>query len=205
VEVEALLWGLLATVIFPLWLLVGVVDYAIHARTDLVHTSGARESALHLLQTAEIAVPVLLLLFLEVTALTVALMIAGALAHSVTAYRDIHYAQRLRHMPAIEQLAHAFLIVLPLASLAVVIVLHWPMATAMLQGTGAPPGAWALRWREPGFDPRAIAAVLSASVLFGVVPGVIEFVRSWRHRGRTRPGDPVRGAPSGAGAITDRR
>ena len=40
-----LLWG-----VYPAWLLAGAGDYLCHRRTDIEHTSGAKESWLHLAQ-----------------------------------------------------------------------------------------------------------------------------------------------------------
>lgn len=182
---ETLLWGVLGYGVLPLWLLAGLADYITHARSRLAQTSGVRESALHLLQTAEIGVPMLALLFLEVSALTLGLMIFGAVAHTISAYRDIRYATPLRHVSTFEQFAHAFLIVLPLAALVVVIVLHWPAFTALLALSDAPQDAWTLRWREPPFDVGVIVAILGASFLFAVLPGLLEFLNAWRHRDPT--------------------
>jgi hypothetical protein len=179
---ETLLWGLLGYVILPLWLLVGLADYATHARTRIAETSGMHESALHLLQTAEIGIPVLAVLLLQVNALALGLMIIGVAAHTVTAYRDVRYAARLRYISPFEQFVHNFLNVLPLAALAIVIVLHWPAFQALLALADAPSGAWTLQWREPPFDRGVIATVLGASVLFGILPGLVEFVRTWRRR-----------------------
>jgi hypothetical protein len=173
-----LLWGLLGWVVFPLWLASGLADYLCHWRTDLARTSGPHESWLHALQTAEIAVPALALLFLEVSAATLLLMVAGAVAHSFTAWRDVRYASRLRRIPPFEQFVHAFLIVLPLVALALIVVLHWPVATAMFDVAGA--ADWSLRLREPPFAPATIAAVLGASFLFGLVPGAWELLHARR-------------------------
>lgn len=186
-SIESLLWGLLGYVVLPLWLLAGVADFATHARTRIAETSGSHESALHLLQTAEIGVPVLLVLLLQVNALTLAVMILGVAAHTVTAYRDVRYTARLRYISPFEQFVHNFLNVLPLMALAIVIVLHWPAFTTFLAPLAAPPGAWTLQWRDPPFDRGVIAAVLVASVLFGVVPGLVEFTRTLRARGQPAP------------------
>lgn len=190
---DALLWGLLGYAVLPVWLLAGLADYLIHARTRLSQTSGVRESALHLLQTAEIGAPMLALLFLEVTALTLAVMVFGAVAHTVTAYRDIRYAAPLRHISAFEQFVHAFLIMLPLAALAIVIVLHWAAFTALLAMGDASRDAWTLRWREPPFDIGVIAAVLGASLVLAVLPGLFEFINAWRQG----PRPVAAGAPRG--------
>lgn len=186
-SIQSLLWGLLGCVVLPLWLLAGVADYATHARTRIAETSGSHESALHLLQTAEIGVPVLMVLLLQVNALTLAVMILGVAAHTVTAYRDVRYAARLRYISPFEQFVHNFLNVLPLMALAIVIVLHWPAFGTLLAPMDAPPAAWSLQWRDPPFDGGVIAAVLVAAVLFGLVPGLVEFVRTLRARDSRQP------------------
>ena len=104
---DSLLWNLLGYVVFPLWLLSGMADYAVHRRTSIETTSGTHESLLHLLQTAEIAGPALLLLFLEVNALVLLLMALGVAAHTWTAWRDLRYANTLREITPFEQFVHA--------------------------------------------------------------------------------------------------
>ena len=190
-EFAALLWRLLGGAILPLWLLAGLADYIVHARTGIARTSGVHESALHLLQTAEIAVPTLALLFLEATPPVLVLALAGVAAHTLTAYRDIRYASPRRRITVFEQFVHAFLIVSPLVALAVVAVLHWPAWRSLFPPFDAAPGDWALRWRDPPFDAATLAAILGASVLFGVVPGLVEFARTVaaRRRGEA-PGAP---------------
>jgi hypothetical protein len=183
-EFAALLWRLLGGAILPLWLLAGLADYVVHARTRIERTSGVHESALHLLQTAEIALPMLALLFLEATSPVLALALAGVAAHTLTAYRDIRYAAPLRRITVFEQFVHAFLIVLPLIALAMVAVLHWPAWRALFPPFDAAPGRWALRWRDPPFDAAALGAILGASVLLGVVPGLAEFARTVAARRR---------------------
>ena len=178
---DGLLWGLLGYVVFPLWLAAGVADYVCHARTYIEHTAGVGESFLHVLQTAQVGVPVLAILFLEVRASVLILVAVGAATHLATAYWDIHFTAPLRRISPFEQVVHAFLIVLPLLSLAIILLLHWPQAKTLL----APGSAdWSLQWRSPGFDPRVIFAVLTASLFFGVAPGLWEFRKTWRERNR---------------------
>lgn len=174
--VDSLLWGLLAWVVFPLWLLSGMVDYLFHARTDLAHTTGTRESAMHLLQTAEIGVPVLLFLFLATNALTLAVMAAGVVAHTATSWRDVKFAAPLRHVSPGEQYVHSFLNVLPWIALALVAILHWQVVAGMFDPAVA--SDWTPRWREPAFDGAILVAVLTASLLFGALPGALEFLHA---------------------------
>ena len=175
-SVDTLLWGLLGYVVFPLWLLSGMADYLCHARTDIAHTSGTHESALHLLQTAEIGLPVLVFLFLSTNALTLALMTAGVVAHTATSWRDVKFAAQLRHISPGEQYVHSFLNVLPWIALALVAILHWPVVVAMLDPAIA--SDWQPRWRQPPFNGAILFAVLVSSLLFGALPGVLEFVHT---------------------------
>lgn len=187
-SLATLLWQLLGWVILPAWLLAGVGDYIAHARTDIAHTSGVTESALHLVQTAEIGLPLLALLFLEVNALVLAVLVTGVLAHSVTSWADLRWTTPRRHIPVGEQLVHGVLFVLPFVALALVVVLHWPAWQALLDPASAPAGNWRLQPREPRFDAWIIVSVLGAGAVLGVVPALVEFARTVaaRRDGRTR-------------------
>jgi hypothetical protein len=177
---EHQLWLLLGAGVLPLWLLVGLCDYITHARTRIAETSGVHESFLHLLQTAEIGVPLLGVLLLDVNASVLLLAVAGVVAHSITAYVDVRYALPRRHVSPFEQYVHAFLIVLPIIALALMVILHWTEFAALWRGDAA----WALRWKQPAWGIEITASVLLASLLFGVLPGIYEFTRTWRTRAR---------------------
>jgi hypothetical protein len=173
---DTLLWWLLGTVVLPAWLLAGMADYACHARTDIEHTSGRHESVLHLVQLAEIALPMLVFLFLAVDALTLALMLAGVVAHTVSAWRDLRYTTHRREITPGEQIVHGFLFVLPWIALALVVVLHWPVVDALVEPDIA--SDWRLHLRRPMFPPPLLVSVLLASALFGTLPAVWEFART---------------------------
>ena len=173
---DTLLWWLLGAVILPAWLLSGAADYVFHARTDIAHTSGRHESALHLLQTAEIGVPMLAFLFLRVDALILALMLAGIVAHTCSAWSDLRYATHRREITPGEQVVHGFLFVLPWIALALVAILHWPVVEAIADPATGPD--WSVHVRQPMFPAGLIVAVLLASLLFGVLPGLWEFLRT---------------------------
>lgn len=185
-----LLWELLGYVIFPLWLASGVADFLCHARTDIAHTSGLGESVLHLLQTAQIGLAVLAILFLEVDASVLALAFLSAAGHTATAYWDLSYTAPLRVISPFEQFVHAFLIVLPLAGLAIIVVLHWPQTLSLLEPASAD---WSLQIRTPAFDPAIILAVIAASMIVVVAPGLLELRSILRSRdGRRSAAGPDR-------------
>src|SRR5215217_7633965 len=99
--------------VLPLWLLAGFADYLCHRASDIEHTSGAKESLLHLLLFAEMGVPVLAAIFLEINAV----MIVCFLLHEATSLWDVSYAAKLRNITPIEQHVHSFLEMLPLMGL----------------------------------------------------------------------------------------
>jgi hypothetical protein len=63
--------------IAPLWLIAGLADWFCHRASDIEHTSGPKESVLHLVLLAEMGGPVLLALFFQVNALVIAVMIVA--------------------------------------------------------------------------------------------------------------------------------
>ena len=177
-----LLWWLLGAVVLPFWLLSGLVDYICHARTDIAHTSGVRESQLHLLQTVEIGVPLLAFLFCSVDALVLVLMFAGVVAHTASSWSDLRYADGRRRITPFEQYVHSFLNVLPWIAFALVVVLHWPVVRGVFDP--AIDSDWLPRVRHPGFDGRIVFAVLSSSVLFGMLPALRELASTFRAEAR---------------------
>jgi hypothetical protein len=179
-SLEHQLWLLLGAGVLPLWLLAGLCDYITHARTRIAETSGVHESFLHLLQTAEIGAPLLGVLLLEVNALVLVLALLGVVAHTLTAYADVRYAQPRRHVSVFEQFVHAFLIVLPFTALVLVVILHWTQFASLWRGDAS----WTLEWKQHPWNIGVIASVLAGSLLFGVLPGGYEFIRTWRARTR---------------------
>jgi threonine/homoserine/homoserine lactone efflux protein len=83
--------ALLMYFVLPLWVLAGLADYLCHRATDIEHTSGWRESLLHLVLLAEAGVPLLAALFLEINALVILLMIGGLVLHELTVWLELRY------------------------------------------------------------------------------------------------------------------
>lgn len=148
-ELEARLWLLVTWGLFPLWLAAGFADWLCHRASRIEQTSGATESRLHVLLFALIALPVMLLLTLEVTALTLVIMLLALLAHQAVSLWDTSYSQPRRFISPIEQQVHGFLELVPLFALAIVVALEWeavrtPEWRATPRGTlpGYAPLAW---------------------------------------------------------------
>ena len=174
---DTALWTLLAAVVMPVWWAGGLLDYAIHRRQRIEHTAGPYESALHLLQALQVGVPVLVVLFLQITATTFAVLLAAVVVHALTSWRDACYATSVRLVGPAEQKAHAVLDMVPWFALALVALLHRDALAPLLQASAAD---WSLRLRDRPFEPAVIAYVLAGSIGAGVVPGLFELARGRR-------------------------
>lgn len=165
--------------ILPLWFVAGLADWLCHRATRIEATAGAKESLIHLLMFAEIGVPLLAALFLEINALVIALMIVAFLAHEATALWDVSYAVTRREVTPFEQHVHSFLEMLPLMATAFVAVLHWPQVLALF-GLGPEPARFDLTWKQEPLPVAYIAAVLIAALLFELLPYLEELWRGLR-------------------------
>lgn len=178
---DTLLLGLLLYGVFPLWLVVGVSDALCHRASDLPHSSGVEESALHLFMLAQIGVGTLLILFCEVTAPVLLVLVLLVLAHTATTYWDIGYTLGRRRIGAFEQLVHGWLEVLPFAALAILAVVHRSETQRLLAGDVA---QWHWRLRDPSLPWPLIAAVIGLSLVFAAGPAMLEFLQALRARRR---------------------
>lgn len=170
---------LLLFFIVPLWLAAGIADYLCHRRTGIQHNSGVKESLIHLLMLAEMGLPVLAALLLEINALVLAAMAVAFVLHEATALWDVGYATAHRQVTPFEQHVHSFLEMLPLMGLAFVAVLHAPQALAVV-GLGPEPADWAIRLKPDPLPLRYLLTVLAAVVVLEVLPYLEETWRCWR-------------------------
>lgn len=79
----------IVTSILPLWMRTGLLDWYYHRRTKIEQTAGTHESIIHALMMTEAGLPVMMGLFLEISALVLALMIAALFLHEATAFWDV--------------------------------------------------------------------------------------------------------------------
>lgn len=187
----AITQNFLAYFIVPLWAMSGVADWLCHRVSRIETTTGAKESLIHLLMLAEMGVPVLAGLFLEITSPVLALMIASFLLHEATALWDVAYAVTRRQVTAIEQHVHSFLEMMPLMAVSFIAVLHWDRCRDLLRGAfGNGP---ALAFKRPPLPAPYIAGTLASMALFEATPYLEELVRCLRASGgRLMPADAAR-------------
>jgi hypothetical protein len=164
---------MLLALALPLWLLAGFGDWLCHRRTLIQQNAGPRESAFHLVLYLVIALPVVLGLFLQVSAALLLLMTLCVLAHSAVSLWDTSYAQPRRHISPVEQMIHSHLEMLPVFALALVMALHWDEVREP---------RWTLAAREPRLPG---AWTLGVSIL--LVPGLLLILEELARGLRAQP------------------
>jgi hypothetical protein len=171
-------------VILPVWLAAGFADYMCHRASHIEITSGWKESVLHLLQFAEMALPVLAALFLEITSGVIALMIVCLGLHQATAMWDVHYASETREVKPMEQHVHSVLEMIPFTGLLMVIALHW---SAFIGLFGYAPASFDLVWKSQPLPWTYVTAMLALALFFEILPYVEELLRGIRSKSLKPP------------------
>jgi hypothetical protein len=159
---------------YPLWLLAGAADYLCHRRSRIEHTSGVRESWLHVAQFATMLLIVGGLALFAVRGLALIVLVLLVTVHTVLSYIDVKYTQPKRFISPAEQHAHALLDVLPLAALA---VLAASDSQTMQEF-----------WRQPALTPAQLALLLGSLLVLAGGPILEEMLRTrraMRHEGLT--------------------
>jgi hypothetical protein len=161
-------------VVYPVWVLAGLADWACHRATGIATTSGIKENMLHWLMYAEIGVGMLAVAFLEINAGVLAVVFGVFLLHEATVYWDLDYSTMLRDVGPFEQMVHSFLELLPLVSLGLLAVIAWPHGMD-----------FSLRMKEQPLPFDYLAAAGGASLLFNGLPLLQETWSCLRPRRRT--------------------
>jgi len=172
---------LLGFVVIPVWMGMGVADYFCHRASDIAHTSGVRESLMHLVQFTLVGIPLTLALFLRVDAGLLLVMLIFIVLHHAVAYIDVRYANATRLVRPVEQMVHSFLEMMPITAFLLVSIITFEQLEALF-GIGEAHAEFALRLRQLPLPTWYIAAVLLGAFLFNLVPYLEEFLRCLRAR-----------------------
>jgi hypothetical protein len=164
--------------VMPIWLGAGLADWWCHRRTDIEHTAGAEESAIHAAMMLEGGLPAMLGLFCEVNAGVLALTYATLLVHEVTAILDVAYADGRREVTPTEQHVHGFLERVPLMATAFLTVLHWDQASAVVGRRRQ--ADWRIKSKRRPLSARYRAGILGAVTGLAALPYGEELVRCLR-------------------------
>ena len=164
--------------VVPLWLAVGAADWACHRAAGIEHSTGAKESLLHIAMMAEAGVPMLACLFLEITTPVLALVAVCFLLHEATTLWDLEYASANREISPLEQHVHDYLVGVPLMAACFVCVLHWRRFKALFgPAEGAAAEDYEIRLRREPLKGGYVAALLGAVALLEVLPYLEELGR----------------------------
>lgn len=177
---------LLMYVVFPLWVAAGFADWACHRRTGIAVTSGLKENLLHWVMYAEVGLAMVAVALFEIDAAVLAIVLAVFVLHEATVYWDLNYSSMRRDIGPFEQMVHSFLELLPLTALALLAVLAWPQAMALVHAGDVAPD-WSLRAKQEPWPVAYLSAALAAGVLFNGVPLMQETLSCLRQR-RPAPG-----------------
>lgn len=153
--------------VIPVWMGAGLADWSCHRRSDIEHTAGSTESAIHLTMLAQTSVPTLLGLFCEVNAGVLAVSYGMLSVHELTAILDVAYADDRRDVTPAEQYVHGFLGRVPMVATMLLTVLHWDQAQAAL-GMGGRPD-WRIKPKRRAVSRSYRAGVLTAMGALGAL------------------------------------
>jgi hypothetical protein len=166
--------------IVPLWIVFGFLDWDCHRRGRIEASSGTGESLIHMAMLVQGGCALFLGLYAEIDALVLAVMIALWLAHEITSYWDLVYANHRRVITAFEQRVHDYLAVLPLVALSLVLVLHWQQALALVR-SGPAEADFSLRWKDTSLPLGYLLALPVVVAVLGLCY-IEELARCLRHR-----------------------
>lgn len=168
---------ILAYAVFPLWVAAGFADWTCHVRTGIALTSGLKENLLHWLMFVEVGVGIAAVALLEINTAVLLLVFAVFVVHELTVYWDLNYSTLVRDVGPFEQMVHSFLEIIPLMSLALLMVV----------AAGEAPPDWSLRPKAQPLPGNYLLAALVLVGFFNALPLMQETYSCVRARGgRTR-------------------
>lgn len=171
--------------VMPVWVGAGLADWWCHRRTDIEHTAGTGESAIHAAMMLEGGVATMLGLFCEINAGVLATTYGTLALHELTAIWDVAYADDRREVTPTEQHVHGFLERVPLMATAFLTVLHWDQAQSMI-GIGGKPD-WKLKPKRRRLSPMYRAGLLAAVGALVAAPYGEELFRCARAKREQTP------------------
>src|SRR5260221_580326 len=156
-------------VLFPIWLIVGFLDFLQHRKTNISETSGLTESISHQLLLLSMGPAILCGLFLEINKMALLLMIVCLVIHQILVYVDIWFARNYhRDIQPIERIYHIYIVMISVALLSAILVLKWSELT--LDST------WDLQfhWKAEPLPTGGIILAFALMAGLGIIPYSIE-------------------------------
>jgi hypothetical protein len=110
----------------------GLADWVCHRRSDIEHTAGTEEAAIHALMMTQAGIPATLGLYFEINAGVLLATLVAFATHQATAIWDVAYADTRREVTPTEQHVHGLLEQAPAMATAFLFTLHWDQARALV-------------------------------------------------------------------------
>ena len=170
--------------ILPLWIAAGFADYLFHRSTHIERSSGVKESLLHHLMMAEVALPLFAAAFLRIDAAILLLFVLCFIAHEITGNIDIRYAEdHGRDVSPTEDQVHSVLEIIPLTAGLLVLLPHFGQVLALF-GLGQERADFSIVVKQP---PPLWQIILTggAVLVFNIAPYTEETIRTLRAERRT--------------------
>lgn len=164
--------------VLPVWMAAGLADWWCHRRSDIEHTSGTTESAIHSAMMVQGGVPALLGLFCEADAAMLTVAYGALVLHEGSALLDVAYADGRREVTPFEQYVHGFLGRVPMMAAFLLTVLHWDQAQAALGLRGRPD--WGIKPKRRPLSRAYRAGNLTALAALVGLPYAEELARCLR-------------------------
>jgi len=180
-----LLWFIL-----PVWLIAGFCDWLCHRATGIEHTTGVKETWIHMLMFLEMGLPLLAALLLEINTLIIAFMIVMFFLHEITALWDVSYAVTARKVTPVEQHIHSFLEMLPLMALLLIISHHWVEFLGLFSINDVA-ASYDIRFRTDPLPVTYIVVIFTGIILLELLPYLEEYFRGRRYQ-KKRSSEPAK-------------
>lgn len=160
--------------VLPTYLATGFLDYLMHRRSDIEHTTGWPESAVHVVEMVEVGAPIVMTLLLEVDPPVLLAAAGGALVHMATAVLDLRLATHGRVVHQAEQHVHTFLEGLPFLATSVLAAGYADRVAAVFRRQ---PVHWGLRRKRHPLPRTYLRAAFAGIAAFIVLPYAEELLR----------------------------
>jgi hypothetical protein len=174
--------------VIPVWFMAGLADYLCHRSSHIESTSGVKESLIHVLMFAEVGIPLLSGIYLEINSGIMIMMAVMFVIHEATALWDVTYAITDRYVSPIEQAVHSFLEVIPLMALGFIIALHWEQFLAIF-GAGVETARFSVEWKHHSLPNFYVAAIMAAILIFEFLPYAEELLSCLEFRAKGSLGE----------------
>jgi hypothetical protein len=168
----------------PMLIIAGLADWWCHKRSGIELSSGVPESIFHLVMCLQSGLITCAVIFLEVNAFLLVLVLVVFLAHELTTWIELRLVWQVRPISPAEQMVHSFQEILPFAAF---LLLATEYGHRIFDFPQLESAEWHLQFKAASLSPGYLITVLLAVVLLNLLPLAEELYRCWRYRALAKP------------------